>query len=407
MPEEFERESEDILNKTEGERVSADEARKNTEKAAADVNKEASEQNKRILDEALNKQSEVNSKLNRKVFETVADKEFTDAEWRQVSDFLNKMRDIPAIDYENPTQADVITLYDIYDQNKRISPGIADAATKAVTNLGETTTSNIINENTTSTEKNELKDLQDQVSTLSKILKELLENRDQSPQGINETTQAVKDLQNSVNNLEEKITQNEKLNEKLKSKGGVDYVKRFVYFAALGGLAFLGFYISGKMYADYMSGCYQYNGTNERKIPKPNDNNHPEWCSCGPPGNTQYQPITPDKFCPNQNQCPNNVLCNYPFCANGINPTEYPLCSDILGDKKPNEDGYIYYGYKIKTPFDLVGDLLNDAKKALEEFEKGIKEILMSVLKWGGIAIGVLLLLYIIYLIVNKTLASH
>ena len=401
MPEEFERESEEIIKETNEERVSADEARENTAKAVEDVSRQASDTNRRVLEESLNKQAQANSKLSRKAFETASKKEFKDAEWNRFSEFVENMRELPPIDYENPTEADISTLYDLYNKSKTISPEINETATNTTTNLAETTTTNTINNNTTSSEKNELKDAQDELNTKTNKLKELLDKGDQSPQGLRDTRDAVVEVQNSLNKIKEKIENNPKLRDKLISEGGREYIYKFAFYVGLGSLSVLGFYLIAKMWADAMSGCYQYSGSNQRKIPKPNDNNHPEWCSCGPAGNTKYQPITPDQICTDQSQSP------YPFCANGINPTEYPLCSDILGDIKPGQDGYVYYGYIIKTPFDLVPDLINDGKKALEDLIGGLGDILMSILKWGGITLGVLLLLYIIYLLVNKTLASH
>lgn len=406
MPEQFERESEEILKETNNERVSVEEARANTEKALETVKEDASQTNKEVLKESLNKQIEANSKLNKKAFEIVADKEFLSTEWKKITDYLNNLREV-LIDYKNPTPENIRSLYDIYANNKTLSPEITDAAIKTTSNLSETTTTKTIENNTTSVEKNELKDIQDEVNTKSKKLKDLLEKGDQSPQGLSDTRDAVTDSQKSLEKLKTQIENNPKLKEKLISEGGRDYLYRFAFYAGLGSLSILGYFIVSKMYADAMSGCYQYNGTNQIKIPKPNDNNNPEWCSCGPSGNINYQPTLPDKICPPKNQCPNNILCNYPYCANGINSTTYPLCSDPLGDKKPNEDGYVYYSYTIKTVFDLPSDLIDDVKKEIGDLTSGLEAILMSILKWGGITLGVLLLLYIIYLIVNKTLGTH
>lgn len=401
MPEEFERESEEIIKETNDERVSAEKARENTAKAVDDVSKLNNVTTRRVLEDSLKAQAEANSVLSEKAFETFSKKEFKDTEWKEFSDFVDKMRELPPIDYENPTPENVSTLYDLYNKSKTISPEINEAAINTTVNLAETATTNTINNNTTSSEKNELKDAQDEVNNNSRKLKDLFDKGDQSPQGIKDVTDAIVEVQISLNELEKKIENNPKLREKLISEGSLDYIIKFTYYAGLGGLSILGFYIIGKMYADAMSGCYQYNGTNQRKIPKPNDNNNPQWCSCGPAGDTKYQPVTPDTV------CSDDKFSNYPFCANGINPAEYPLCSPILGDKKPGEDGYIYYGYTIKTPFDLIPDLINDGKKALEDLIGGLGDILMSILKWGGISLGVLLLLYIIYLVVNKILASH
>jgi hypothetical protein len=401
MPEKFERESEEIIKETEREYVSVEKARENTAKAVDDVSKLDNVTTRRVLEDSLKAQAEANSKLNRKAFETTSKKEFKDTEWDRFSEFVDKMRELPPIDYENPTPENVSTLYDLYNKSKTISPEINEAATNTTVNLAETTTTNTINNNTTSSEKNELKDAQDEVSTNSRKLKDLFDKGDQSPQGIKDVTEAIVEVQNSLNELKKKIENNPKLREKLISEGSIDYIIKFTFYAGLSGIAIFGFYMIGKMYADAMSGCYQYNGTNQRKIPKPNDNNNPQWCSCGPAGDTKYQPTQPDTV------CSDDKFSNYPFCANGINPSEYPLCSPILGDKKPGEDGYIYYGYTIKTPSDLIPDLINDVKKGLEELTSGLSNILISILKWGGISLGVLLLIYIIYLVVNKTFASH
>lgn len=151
-----------------------------------------------------------------------------------------------------------------------------------------------------------------------------------------------------------------------------------------------------KLISDELSGCYQYKGTSSKKIPKPKDKKHTEWCSCGPDnvvvppnvGNT----VELSKICTGD-------MVHYPFCANGLNPL-YPTCSS----DSPGQKGAIFYNYEKFTPASIISNIPDYANDILDDLIGDLDKLLSQMLKWGLILAGIMILLYIAFVIGKKML---
>jgi len=378
----FEESAHDIT--AEPEYVDANEAIENTETARREASEVKNDGTKQAYNDALNRQRDASENLSNKILERMSTEPIPATDFNIFRDAMNFISSLNPFNFDNPTAADGQNLLNTLNQK---STPVVDNALNTTIRGGIDAINRNASENSSPEQNSRARDIDSQTNKTAQKISDA-----QKTQDAQTAADALRDLAETKKKMDDLLEENNKLKEKIKAKSGEKGWTSYKLLKWLSGLAALigagvgvG-YLLLKLYADAETGCYKFDGITQLKLPCPTDRDHQEWCSCGDEDNIIYQPNKPTKCGTDE------PLYNYPFCCGGINPKPYtPLCSDPTGGLKPGEKGYIYYGFVLVEPGDVLKKLVDSA---LDAFDSALSSI-WNIIKWISIAIGIIFVLFI------------
>jgi hypothetical protein len=237
------------------------------------------------------------------------------------------------------------------------------------------------------------------IEALQKQIEDL-KNKYQDDVGSKITDTEAGDLKDSIKDIIEEMdkAENTEDSERASSTDGEDgktkwdknkVLKLLSILLALGGA--FGLFFGLSLIAKELSGCYKYSGTDSAKIACPTDEGD---CGCGNNSLINDAKDIADL----------QAICNktgkystladqskYPWCCSTAS-VAFPTCTSSMGDSDS-----IYYAYKKYTPAGLLASLPSALINLANQAGGGIGKLLMTVLKWVGIAFVILIGVGIIY----------
>ena len=171
--------------------------------------------------------------------------------------------------------------------------------------------------------------------------------------------------------------------------------------AAIGSLEFVWFILD--KIAKELSGCFRYVGTNYKGIQIPRQNDNKTTCMCN---DNLSKTIDPTKGTIPTTTCDKSSVPSCDKDGSSYSACGYPECvGERLGCKgAPATASSVYYDYKNVTVAGVVQQAAAAAAAAAEAGVKGFEGIIKKLLIYGGIAIGVLIVGYIVFIIGEKVL---
>lgn len=382
--------AEKIKNATGPELEKAQDAEKNYIEAKRIVDNERTEQNEKAFQEAQLKKENANLQLIEKTLEALNDNEpISEQDLKSFKDTINDINEIGSIDISvaDINIDNIKNVAKIIKENN-LSNNILNSFKKLCNNIATSYSPDSLKE-LSSNDKIKLKDSQNIIESSAKNLNDGLENND-----INKIKESLEKISNERKNSENILENSNELKQKTLADGGENSwnVKKIIaslsslllVFATFGGIALLAL----KIIADTLSGCYQYNGLNKKKLGCPESEENTEYCSCGEISKIYYQPTDKKDVCiSGQN------IMNYPFCCNSqITDPTIPLCTDPLS-KSIGSDGFIYYSYEKHTIEDIIA---NGIENVIDYIKQPI-DLIFTILKWFIIGISVLIGIFIAF----------
>ena len=172
--------------------------------------------------------------------------------------------------------------------------------------------------------------------------------------------------------------------------------------AFIGSLEFIWFILD--KIAKELSGCFLYKGTDYKglQVTRPNDSDKTT-CMCN---DNLSKTIDPTKGTIPTTTCDKSSDPSCDKDGSSYSACGYPECAEArLGCKgAPATPGSVYYDYKNVTVAGVVQQAAAAAAAAAAAGVKGFEGIIKKLLIYGGIAIGVLIVGYIVFIIGEKVL---
>jgi hypothetical protein len=397
MPEETTptEDTERMRDATGTERESATDAEENYQEKKRAADADRTQANVDAAKKAEAEKDVANSKLNRKALEALNGKEFTDSEWQKFQDAIKNVSDAGPVDVDDPStagsdaNANNIQRAAAAENAANLPPNITEPLNRASNSIAEGGNAESFKD-LSSGDRTKIQDSQNKIEAAAKDLADAIKKGDKARikdalERISKEKKAISDI------LENNKAQKQKTEATEGGRDGWAWKKALAGLGKLlAALAPLGLaLVALQMVADSMTGCYQYNGEDKKKIGCPSDSNHQEYCSCGQISKIYYQPTDKKTVCVSGQE-----IMNYPFCCGSqITDPTVPLCTDPTGSLIPGDSGYVYYGYEKYSAADVFTNGLKAAIKALED----ALSQLFSILKWVAIGIGILIVLFIAF----------
>ena len=223
--------------------------------------------------------------------------------------------------------------------------------------------------------------------------------------------QKLKEMDASNKKFSDALSKELNLKEETIAKGGskawdtlVNGALFLLKIAALGGLLWAALALLSKA----LSGCYMYYNNEDGSVDKTKlqgcsdyyskpENN--QLCSCGalvPIGTTP----TTDTIC---NAFTVAEEKTKPYCIGVGSDTTIQSCSGFPNGQRLqcagtlNVKGYVYYAYQDYPPLGIISAIVNAVENAPGDIANDLSALFKKILLYGGIILGVLILLAIIY----------
>ena len=362
-------------------------------KATADMEASARE---KVLQEAQDKVTEQAAEVQSRVFDFV-DGENAPSE-EDVKKAMDKLNDIASLD----------AIEDVYDAVDKAGASESKETLDKMSKTTETLSKGVESE------------YQKVVETTldSDTLDRYKEAKDARDKAAEEYADAIKKKvpkaeldakRSALESAQEKMNEitdgNQELADKIESKLGkrgkvLETLQKFSkVLSLLGGLA--GLIFACWLISHELTGCYQYIGDKSSKLDCPTSS---DTCGCGNPPSGMKTTAQLAKVCCNDSKSsctkPSSQYKDYPFCCDGIS-TGRPTCTGTPGD-----DGSVYYAWKKFTAAGIIGGIPGDIKNLINASESGIENLMQKILKWAGIALAIVVIVYIILAVGKQMLKS-